>query len=165
MNQPRRIYYSTVQRCEIWDRWQAGEPMSPIRCKFDRDHWSAISDLADRWHLRPPESRTAFRNERNSIDGRVSAARCGRSHATLDDPREAICVEFIDRSPASGDAGIDNPHSITIAPRCRSTTLRRPPHRQGDATAEIGGLAVPRLFAIASEATAFAPCPIACQTS
>jgi hypothetical protein len=27
MKQRRRIYYSAAQRSEIWDRWQAGEPM------------------------------------------------------------------------------------------------------------------------------------------
>ena len=27
MKQRRRIYYSAVQRSEIWDRWQAGESM------------------------------------------------------------------------------------------------------------------------------------------
>jgi len=30
MKQRRRIYYSAAQRSEIWDRWQAGEPMSSI---------------------------------------------------------------------------------------------------------------------------------------
>jgi hypothetical protein len=30
MKQRRRIYYSAAQRSEIWDRWQAGEPMSAI---------------------------------------------------------------------------------------------------------------------------------------
>jgi len=28
VKQRRRIYYSAAQRSEIWDRWQAGEPMS-----------------------------------------------------------------------------------------------------------------------------------------
>jgi hypothetical protein len=36
MKQRRRIYYSTAQRSEIWDRWQAGEPMSSIGRRFDR---------------------------------------------------------------------------------------------------------------------------------
>jgi hypothetical protein len=30
MKQRRRIYYSAAQRSEIWDRWQAGEPMRLI---------------------------------------------------------------------------------------------------------------------------------------
>jgi hypothetical protein len=30
MKQRRRIYYSSAQRSEIWDRWQAGESMSSI---------------------------------------------------------------------------------------------------------------------------------------
>src|SRR6516164_5709774 len=36
MKQRRRIYYSAVQRSEIWDRWQAGESMSSIGRRFDR---------------------------------------------------------------------------------------------------------------------------------
>jgi hypothetical protein len=34
MKQRRRIYYSAAQRSEIWDRWQAGEPMSSIGRRF-----------------------------------------------------------------------------------------------------------------------------------
>jgi hypothetical protein len=37
MKQRRRIYYSAVQRSEIWDRWQAGESMSSIGRRFDRE--------------------------------------------------------------------------------------------------------------------------------
>jgi hypothetical protein len=37
MKQRRRIYYSAGQRSEIWDRWQAGEPMSSIGRRFDRE--------------------------------------------------------------------------------------------------------------------------------
>jgi hypothetical protein len=36
MKQRRRVYYSAAQRSEIWDRWQAGEPMSSIGRRFDR---------------------------------------------------------------------------------------------------------------------------------
>jgi hypothetical protein len=34
MKQRRRIYYSAAQRSEIWDRWQAGEPMNSIGRRF-----------------------------------------------------------------------------------------------------------------------------------
>jgi hypothetical protein len=37
MKQRRRIYYSSAQRSEIWDRWQAGESMSSIGRRFDRE--------------------------------------------------------------------------------------------------------------------------------
>ena len=49
MKQRRRIYYSAAQRSEIWDRWQAGEPMSSIGRRFDRILF-LLSDLADRRH-------------------------------------------------------------------------------------------------------------------
>ena len=40
MKQRRRIY-SVAQRSEIWDRWQAGEPMSSIGRVRDRaETWS-----------------------------------------------------------------------------------------------------------------------------
>ena len=51
MKQRRRIYYSAVQRSEIWDRWQAGELMSSIGRRFDREFSvSLFSDFANRWH-------------------------------------------------------------------------------------------------------------------
>ena len=57
MKQRRRIYYSAAQRSEIWDRWQAGEPMSSIGRRFDREVLvSLLSDLADR---RDPSSGSA----------------------------------------------------------------------------------------------------------
>jgi hypothetical protein len=43
MKQRRRIYYSAAQRSEIWDRWQAGEPMSSIGRRFDRESLSVFS--------------------------------------------------------------------------------------------------------------------------
>jgi hypothetical protein len=52
MKQRRRIYYSAAQRSEIWDRWQAGEPMSSIGRRFDRESSCLLCDLANRWH--PP---------------------------------------------------------------------------------------------------------------
>jgi hypothetical protein len=36
--------YSAAQRSEIWDRWQAGEPMSSIGRRFDRES-SSISEI------------------------------------------------------------------------------------------------------------------------
>jgi hypothetical protein len=45
MRRRQRIYYSVAQRCEIWDRWQAGEPISSIGRRFDRDIVSSIAIL------------------------------------------------------------------------------------------------------------------------
>src|SRR5580692_5743230 len=46
MKQRRRIYYSAAQRSEIWDRWQAGEPMSAIGRRFDRESSSVFSVIS-----------------------------------------------------------------------------------------------------------------------
>ncbi len=40
MNQRRRIYYSAVQRAEIWDRWRRGESLNEIGRLFNRGHSS-----------------------------------------------------------------------------------------------------------------------------
>jgi hypothetical protein len=47
MKQRRRIYYSSAQRSEIWDRWQAGESMSSIGRRFDRES-SSVCPSHDR---------------------------------------------------------------------------------------------------------------------
>ncbi len=50
----RRIYYSAAQRSEIWDRWQAGEPMSAIGRRFDRESSSVFSVISPTGGIRPP---------------------------------------------------------------------------------------------------------------
>jgi hypothetical protein len=57
MKQRRRIYYSAVQRAEIWDRWQAGESMSSIGRRFDRESSSVFSVIAPTGGIRPRSSR------------------------------------------------------------------------------------------------------------
>jgi hypothetical protein len=42
MKQRRYIYYSSAQRSEVWDRWQAGESMSSIGRRFDRESSSVL---------------------------------------------------------------------------------------------------------------------------
>ena len=54
MKQRRRIYYSAAQRSEIWDRWQAGEPMSSIGRRFDRESSSVFSVISPTGGIRPP---------------------------------------------------------------------------------------------------------------
>jgi hypothetical protein len=55
MKQRRRIYYSAAQRSEIWDRWQAGEPMSSIGRRFDRESSSVFSVISPTGGIRPPD--------------------------------------------------------------------------------------------------------------
>jgi hypothetical protein len=61
MKRRRRIYYSAAQRAEIWDRWQAGESMSSIGRRFDRESSSIFSVLSPTGGIRPPDRRRAPR--------------------------------------------------------------------------------------------------------
>ena len=54
MKQRRRIYYSSAQRAEIWDRWKRGETMNAIGRVFDRGHSSIYSVLEPTGGIRPP---------------------------------------------------------------------------------------------------------------
>jgi hypothetical protein len=95
MKQRRRIYYSVAQRSEIWDRWQAGESMSSIGRRFDRESSSVFSVLSPTGGIRPPARRRASRalslGEREEISRGLSircslrgiARRLGRSPSTI----------------------------------------------------------------------------------
>jgi IS30 family transposase len=76
MKQRRRIYYSAAQRSEIWDRWQAGEPMSSIGRRFDRESSSIFSVISPTGGIRPPDRRRAKQalslSEREEISRRLS---------------------------------------------------------------------------------------------
>ena len=48
MKQRRRIYDSAAQRAEIWDPWKAGESVSSIGRRFNRDPPSRFSVLSPR---------------------------------------------------------------------------------------------------------------------
>ena len=54
MTQRRRIYYSSAQRSEIWDRWQAGESMSSTGRRIDRESSSVFSVISPTGDIRPP---------------------------------------------------------------------------------------------------------------
>ena len=95
MNQRRRIYYSAAQRAEIWDRWKAGESMSSIGRRFDRESSSVFSVLSPTGGIRPPDRRRAAQvlslDEREEISRGLST-RCslrgiarslGRSPSTI----------------------------------------------------------------------------------
>jgi IS30 family transposase len=95
MKQRRRIYYSAAQRSEIWDRWQAGESMSSIGRRFDRESSSVFSVISPTGGIRPPVRRRAQQalnlGEREEISRGLSthsslrsiARRLGRSPSTI----------------------------------------------------------------------------------
>ena len=99
MKQRRRIYYSAAQRSEIWDRWQAGEPMSAIGRRFDRESSSVFSVISPTGGIRPPDRHRAkqalgsLSERESSLDAQYVAARCGRSRATWDDLLSTISRE------------------------------------------------------------------------
>jgi IS30 family transposase len=57
MKYHRRIYYSTEQRAEIWERWQRGESMRSIGRVFDRQSSSVFSVISPTGGIRPPDRR------------------------------------------------------------------------------------------------------------
>jgi Helix-turn-helix domain len=85
MKQRRRIYYSAAQRSEIWDRWQAGEPMSSIGRRFDRESSAVFSVISPTGGIRPPVRRRARQalnlSEREEISRWLSTRRSLRSIA------------------------------------------------------------------------------------
>jgi IS30 family transposase len=85
MKQRRRIYYSAAQRSEIWDRWQAGEPMSSIGRRFDRESSSVFSVISPTGGIRPPDRHRAQQalslSEREEISRWLSMRRSLRSIA------------------------------------------------------------------------------------
>ncbi len=50
-----RIYFTSEQKREIWDRWQRGESMSSIGRGFDRDSSSIYPLLSRTGGIRPPD--------------------------------------------------------------------------------------------------------------
>jgi IS30 family transposase len=53
----RRIYFTSKQKSEIWDRWQRGESMSSIGRLFERDSSSIYPLLSRTGGIRPPDRR------------------------------------------------------------------------------------------------------------
>ena len=54
MKRRQRIYFTSKQKSEIWDRWQRGESMSSIGRGFDRDSSSIYPLLSRAGGIRPP---------------------------------------------------------------------------------------------------------------
>src|SRR5437660_7566448 len=111
MKQRRRIYCSAAQRSEICDRWQAGEPMSSIGRRFDRESSSVFSVISPTGGIRPPARRRArgalslFEREEISrglstqCSLRLIARQLGRSASTIS--REVSRNGGLDRYRAS----------------------------------------------------------------
>ena len=81
----RRIYYSSAQRADIWDRWQRGESMSSIGRLFDRESSSIFSVLSPTGGIRPAD-RTRGKQalslaEREEVSRGLSTAQSLRSIA------------------------------------------------------------------------------------
>jgi hypothetical protein len=84
MKQQRRIYYSAAQQSEIWNRWQAGEPMCAIG-----PVWPGVlfcfSVISPTGGIRPPDPRrfkpTLSLSERKEISQWLSMRRSLRSIA------------------------------------------------------------------------------------
>ncbi|MGZ0247128.1 MAG: IS30 family transposase [Alphaproteobacteria bacterium] len=95
MRYRRRIYFTSEQRSEIWDRWQRGESMSSIGRGFERDSSSIYPLLSRTGGIRPPDRRrsglslTLVEREEISrgLEGRLSlrciARRLERSASTI----------------------------------------------------------------------------------
>ena len=97
MKQRRRIYYSAAQRSEIWDRWQAGESMSSIGRRFDRESSSVFSVISPTGGIRPAARRRA--QQALSLGEREEISRGLSTH----------CFVALDRSPVGSIAIHDQP--------------------------------------------------------
>jgi IS30 family transposase len=95
MKYRRRIYYSSLQRAEIWDRWQRGESMSSIGRVFDRQSSSVFSVISPTGGIRPVDRKRSRKTlslaEREEISRglcvkhslRTIAQRLGRLPSTI----------------------------------------------------------------------------------
>ncbi len=83
MKQRRRIYDSSAQRSEIWDRWQAGESMSSIGRRLIRRFGSA------------PNRRSASVNGRRFPEGSARNVRCDRLLGNRDDLHRRSAVKSV----------------------------------------------------------------------
>jgi len=85
MKRRRRIYFTSQQKSEIWDRWQRGESMSSIGHAFDRESSSVFSVISPTGGIRPAERRRCSRalslGEREEISRGLSIKRSLRAIA------------------------------------------------------------------------------------
>tara|TARA_R110002096_G_C14505508_1_gene715718 strand:- start:8 stop:1168 length:1161 start_codon:yes stop_codon:yes gene_type:complete len=90
-----RIYYSTKQKNEMWDRWQRGESLKSIGRAFNRGSSSVYGVLSRTGGIRPPERKRSCLalslSEREEISRgiasdlslRVIAMQLGRAPSTI----------------------------------------------------------------------------------
>ena len=111
MEQRRRIYYSAAQRSEIWDRWQAGEPISSIGRRFDRESSSVFSVISPTGGIRPPVRRrgreTLSLFEREEISRGLSTQCSLRSIARQSTPSSTTMRPTSIRGCANGWPGAE----------------------------------------------------------
>jgi len=97
MKRRRRIYFTSAQKTEIWERWQRGESMSSIGRGFDRDSSSIYPLLSHAGGIRPAvrkRSRLALTLlEREIISRGVAACHSLRSiiQNRVNAPNQVIC--------------------------------------------------------------------------
>jgi DNA-binding CsgD family transcriptional regulator len=119
MKQRRRIYYSAAKRSEIWNRWQAGEPVSAIGRRFDRESSSVFSVISPTGGIRPPDRRrskqTLSLSEREEIS-RWLSMRCSlRLIATHLGRSASIISREVHRNGGSNCTEISASPEIMIA--------------------------------------------------
>ncbi|MEO1240813.1 MAG: IS30 family transposase [Pseudomonadota bacterium] len=95
MKRRHRIYFTSEQKAEIWNRWRRGESMSSIGRGFDRNSSSIYPLLSRTGGIRPPDrtrSRLALslvereeisRGLRGGLSLRCIARQLGRSPSTI----------------------------------------------------------------------------------
>jgi len=95
MKYRRRIYYSSKQKNEMWDRWQRGESLKSIGRAFNRGSSSVYSVLSRHGGIRPPtraRSRVALslaereeisRGIASDLSLRAIALQLGRAPSTI----------------------------------------------------------------------------------
>src|ERR1700726_48128 len=120
MKQRRRIYYSAAQRSEIWDRWQAGEAMSSIGRRFDRESSSVFSVISPTGGIRPPDRHRAKQalslSEREEIS-RWLSMRCSLRSIALHLGRSASTVSReVSRNGGAGPHRGSRAHSAAWGP-------------------------------------------------
>ncbi len=111
MSYRRRIYFTSEQRSEIWDRWQRGESMSSIGRGFDRDSSSIYPLLSRTGGIRPPERKrlrlALTLGERELISRGIAALHSIRSIAQeLCRPASTVSREI------SRNGGYDNYRTV-----------------------------------------------------
>ena len=86
MKYPSRVFYTEIQKAEMWDRWQKGESLNAIARHFGCGHSSIQGVFAPTGGIRPPprcRSRRALSlAEREEISRGVVAGHSIRSIAT-----------------------------------------------------------------------------------